>query len=438
MKTDVNVERRRWGLTAVLLSFLLSLLPFTIVAADFEITRWEYAKPIFLPSDLGEESLVELALDQLTFSNAALGLLDLRILKEDGTEVPYNLEIERGSRERKTVSAVILDLAQGPGDYTFFVLDMNLGDLLHNELAVLTSSRNFLREVRLEGSSDAKTWSILREKGQIVDFTDLERGFNIRETKIVYPRSTVRYLRVRIQNNGETPLQVTGANVAFLEEASPQIVDYASTLQKQEENTKEKATMLTIDMGSNGVPTSRLTISTEQLNFYRDTLLESSQDGKKWTRIAEGALYSYNTLTFVGRQQILSFRETTDRYLRLSILNQDNPPMQIEGVIVSGFQRRVIFSAGPEASYTLYYGNPQALRPSYDLERLFPFFATEDLSKASLGAETGNQSFVEKDLRPFSERFPWLLPTVLVIAALLVGVLLLKVFQQIRKSLTPQ
>ena len=106
------------------------------------------------------------------------------------------------------------------------------------------------------------------------------------------------------------------------------------------------------------------------------------------------------------------------------------------GVQVWGAQRRVLFFARPGEAYKAYYGNSDALRPTYDIDRLLSFLDTEDLSVAGLGPQTDNPVYVAQR-PPVSERFPWLLPAALVLAGLVVGGILLNVLRQARKALPP-
>ena len=78
----------------------------------------------------------------------------------------------------------------------------------------------------------------------------------------------------------------------------------------------------------------------------------------------------------------------------------------------------------------------EALRPTYDIDRLVEFLDTDGLPVASLGAQADNPDYIEK-LPPFTERFPWLLPLVLALAGLLVGGILLNVVRPARKALPP-
>ena len=101
--------------------------------------------------------------------------------------------------------------------------------------------------------------------------------------------------------------------------------------------------------------------------------------------------------------------------------------------------RKLVFSADRAGSYRLYYGNPEAGPPSYDLERIFPYLVTEGLPAAGLGPHTQNPAFLVPDPspKPFTERFPWLLPVIVAIAALIIGAFLASLIRQLKGSLPP-
>ena len=127
-------------------------------------------------------------------------------------------------------------------------------------------------------------------------------------------------------------------------------------------------------------------------------------------------------------------------YYRITIFNEDNPPLPVEEPIASGFARKIIFAAAGE-TYRLYYGNSEASAPSYELEKVFPYLVTEDLPVARLGRHEVNPAVdvmpVRPDSVPFTERYPWLLPTVVALAALLVGMFLASLIRQVRGGLRP-
>ena len=61
------------------------------------------------------------------------------------------------------------------------------------------------------------------------DFAVQERRFATRNTRIRYPDSPARYLRVKIADEGEGPLEIAGAAVFFVKETLSQDVPWPVT-----------------------------------------------------------------------------------------------------------------------------------------------------------------------------------------------------------------
>ena len=424
------------GLVVALVSLLA--LP---ASADFSGEVWQFFKPILLPTDQTQESLVEITADLEVFAHSDPGLSELRVVEADSQrEVPYKLLVERAERRRGSIAVTLRDLGHVPGQHTSFVADLRQEGVLHNEVEIRTPSQNFQRRVVVEGSSDGTTWATLEDEGHIFDFTIKERNFTTRDTRVRYPVNTARYLRVRTINDEEPPLEINGAVAFFNQELPPREKEVVATISSREEDTEKRRTLLVLDLGTQGFPSSRLSLSTSQENFYRQVRLEGSDDAETWSllRSAE-ALYAYNTPKFVGSSLSLGYPESTYRYFRLTISNEDNPPLPLSSARAYGFLRKLIFSASPEGKYRLYYGNSEARQPSYELEHIFPYLVTQNLPNAQLGVHTTNPLYAlpSPPPTPFTERNSWLLPTVVAIASLVIGLFLANLLRQVRKLLPP-
>ena len=437
-RVSLKAHLIRLLVTLVVLSTLLRL-PSSSVEAEFKLEDWQFSKPLSLPAGLGSKEFIEVSPDLDVYSHALSGLADLRIIEEDTQrEVSYKLLVERGEGRRQSVPVDIRDLGHVPGSHTSFVAHIASSDALHNEIEVITPSKEFLRKVKIEASRDQATWTVIQDESRIYDLT-IETGTpGPRSTRVSYPVSSAPFLRVTIFNDDQEPLDIKSASSFLVREIPPQYESYASTVLSRGEVQRDSTTQVVIDLGGKGLPSSRLNVSIPQVNFYRRVMLETSDDAKEWTTVhRQGALFVYDTPRLVQRKLVLDYREVTSRYLRLTLFNQDSPPLNVEEVEVSGFRRRLIFEAGPEVGYRLYYGSPIARAPSYDLEQVFPYLVTEDLEQANLGEQRLNSSFRKRSTEPFTDRYPWLLPTVVALAALFLGLFLARIFQQARKSLPP-
>ena len=427
-------------LTLGIATAVVGLLP-GVVLADFRGETWPFQKPILIPVDLPEESLVEFVPDREVFASATGSLADLRIIEEgSGREVPYQLLVDRGERRIGSIDVAVRDLSRVPGDFTSFVADMGREGVLHNEIEIHTSSKNFQRGVTIEGSNDRAAWAVLEDDGRIFDFTIEERSFTERLTRVRYPSSTVRFLRVLIEDGEEPPLEIIGARAFFSEELRPQETESQAAIIVREEHSETRQSLLYLDLGARGAPSTRMSIAIPQDNFYRRLTLDGSDDQVVWTPLQQSAaIYSYNTPKFEGADLSVSLPETRFRYYRLTLFNEDDAPLPITDVRFYGFLRRVIFSANSNQSYLLYYGNLQARTPSYDLERVFPFLVTENLPVAQIGRQTQNPVFAlpSGPSESLTERLPWLLPSVVALGSLLIGLFLANLFREIKTKLPP-
>lgn len=437
----ISLRRRRaafvdW-IALILIVASAGVASLDVALADFSIQDWRYVKEVQLPSDLAGEGLAAIAPDIEVFGQAAPGLVDLRVIENGETEVPFQIVVERGTHQQGLLPARIRDLGVVPGEHTSFVVETSQPGALHNEVEVLTPSRNFQRTVQVEGSNDAENWAVLRQEGRMFDFTLSDPSFTTRNTRIGYPESTVRYLRVRILDQQEQPLNITGASVFSVQDRPGRESLYPAGIIGRSEDEQLKASVLNLDLEVNGLPTSRVEVSTGQVNFYRRVTLEASEDSQTWETIStSGELFSYDTPKFVGRQLTVTYPETTRRYLRLTVYNEDNPPLEIGGLEVYGVSRRLLFPARPETLYQLYYGKLDTRAPSYDLARFLPYLETEGLPLGVLGAQTRNPAYMIPQ-EPWSERLPWLIPVMVALAAVIVGVLLLGVLRQAKSVLPP-
>ena len=240
-------------------------------------------------------------------------------------------------------------------------------------------------------------------------------------------------------NGDQEPLAIQGAVVQFTQTLEPRRHHLLLDIVQRTEDTERKQTILLLRASHPGFPADRINLDIPHRNFYREVAVEGSYDSIYWIPFQSGEIiYDFDTPRLVGGDRELRFGESRYFYYRITIFNEDNPPLPVEKLTASGYARKVVFTAagGP---YRLYYGNPEASAPSYELEKLFPYLATEDLPLARLGPREINPVFDTPEPRvvPFTERYPWLLPGVVAAAALLVGLFLASLIRQVRGRLRP-
>jgi hypothetical protein len=413
--------------------------------ADAPDGQWQFLKPIILPSDLPAGQLVEFELDPEVYAHAQPGLGDVRLtaIGADGErEIPYQLLVEAGDQRRAAVPVEMQDLGHIPNDRTSFVLRVQSEGDLHSEVEIQTSSVNFQRRVAVSASDDGETWRILEENGKIFHFSIPERGFSAGDTSVQYPSSSARFLRVQIFDEDQEPLSIHGAVVLFAETLEPRRHHLALDIVERTEDAERKRTILVLQASHPAFPTDSIKLDIPHRNFYREVVVEGSYDSTYWIPLQSGeVLYDFDTPKFVGDDRELRFGESRYLYYRITIFNEDNPPLPVEKPVASGYARKIVFTADARETHRLYYGNPEASAPSYELEKLLPYLDTEALPVARLGGHEVNPAFgipaPVSEIVPFTERYPWLLPGVVAAAALLVGLFLASLIRQVRGRLQP-
>jgi hypothetical protein len=227
-----------------------------------------------------------------------------------------------------------------------------------------------------------------------------------------YPVSTRRYVRVTIYG-WKDPKAVTECRVT-IEEDKPPVRDTMASLKPQPvDDSKTQSTVYTWDLGARGIPHDQLLLDVDTPAFQRAAAVESSADGNDWSALGLGVLSK-----FAGEQSLrLDFPENHQQYLRLRVYNRDDRPLAVKSATLSVIRTRVKFKPTAGA-YALYYGNPEAHAPSYDLRDLLAREAPGPETAITLGAEEPNASYREKPppTKPWSEQHPGILYVTLALA----------------------
>ena len=423
--------------TSILFVLLIVLTPIKNVQADFELKDWEFSKPILFPPNLTTSGFLGFEPDEHIYTNSADNLTDLRIIKEfSQAEIPYELLIERSLENYELLQADTRDITNIEGSHTSFMVKVSPHNSLHNQLEIVTSSGNFVRKVKIETINNLSSWSTAEDNAQIYDIAVSTGVPNDRNTKLTYPTSSSDFLRITIFNDNNSPLEIEGTILSLLQKTPAKYKTYPSLMSSEEKVEKSDSSQIIIDLKSEGIPTSRLQIFTLETNFNRKVNLESSPDATTWTLVDQDhEFFVYDTAKIQRQQLDLLYPEVTNRYLRLTFLNGDSPPVNIKTIDIQGLRRLLIFEGSPDAHYNVYYGNLfEKVEPKYDLEQVITHVDIENINLAKLGREKVNLSFEQKSIEPLSGRYPWLLPSAVTTLIIILGLVLIRILRLTTKE----
>jgi hypothetical protein len=388
--------------------------------------RWLYRKEIAGPAEPGYYTL---QLDPEVLASARSDLGDLRVVSQSGKEQPYSLGIERDEAGVEAVSARMYNLSRVPGRGTRFQLDMGSAGRRTTEITIETPGHDFRYQVTVEGSADEREWAVLRSDGAIFDFTG---DVTARSTLVRLPETDFRYLRLTIHDPDARPLSVIGVSTRRDVARPVERVELKQVSQAVTSNSQHNTTQITVDLGLPGQPFDRVELQFGDLNVRRQCSVGVTDDPEYgWRPSGSGAVFRYDTATFMGVQTLFSIPEARGRYVRVTIPNGDNEPIHPTGVRLWAVPRRVVFERKAGSGLWLYYGNETAPTRQYeDFETYLRLQRVVPRAGATLGPQEDGTGYKAAP-PPWSETRPWLLWGAVAIAALVLGFMIVRVMRSV-------
>lgn len=391
---------------------MIAVLLVASIALPAQWSAWQWSSPIGTSSD----TMRQVTLPVQVLGNLQPALQDLRIIDKSASQVPYAILVHRGSEGVQWVDARVDDYGFVPGRYTVFVATVPAPKTDYTSLEFSTSAAKFSTTVDVLASDDRVSWREIKSGAPVFDFESEGLGSN---TRVRIPPSHSRYYRVQI-DDARAAFPIESVSFAQGSQAPPELMRYPAHLTVRNQPGR---TIVTLDLGYAHVPVSLVRFTTSSSRFYRNAVLEASDDGANWTPIGSTTLER----TPSRESRSMTFDESQGRYWRLRIANNSNTPLQEPRIEAWGSPRHVVFAAtGGSTGYRLLYGNPNAPAPQYDFERIERPFALFEAARVSLGPEQANTSYAGPTV-PWSESHRWVLWAVLAAVVLAIGGLAVRV-----------
>lgn len=380
--------------------------------------EWQYYKDV--PVEKGGFTLIQL--DPQAMKNCQASFADLRITDQQGKEIPS--QVIQPGQEEMVSEASLINSVQYP-DYTSTVIDLGANPRSHNHIElIIKTDEDYLREVKMEASADAIKWGKLGIS-KIFSYEGEQAN------QIAYPTTNMRYLRVNISNkSSEKPLPVISAQVKFLPTNIYEGKLLAAKVTSQ--RSDKETTKIILDLGVPNYIITGIKIPTPDRNFNRR--VDCSTTNKINLNAEEGFLKSERILDYEWKnyrsvKDSIEINQFAKRYLVLSIFNGNSPVLNLNNIKVYGCAPALI--ADLQGPGRLWYGNPQAPSPNYDLKEFASLISSRDLPVISAGAQQLNPDY-QAPVTPWTEKNKWLLDAVIILVAAGFTVFILKKFKQLK------
>ncbi len=355
-------------------------------------------------------------LDTEVLNQTREDLADLRLSNADGEEISYQLT-PYSLPQSDLTEAEIIDKMSREGEQ-LFTLDMKTSGLLHNEVILdIESQSDFFCEVQIE-SSDDRSWNLVtRDKIFLVEP-------NYRKNEITYPVSSSRYLRFKITMDSGPDVIIKGARVGFITSVSAPAQELPGSVISREDDRQKGISFITIDMGVKGYYIANIELQVNGRNYQRMVTVYSSKDGEEWRKLSSPVnIYHFKWLEYEAIQNCIIVKEKAGQYLKLEIENGSSPPLLLDKILVNGSVPSLLADLS-EGTYRLWYTNPQAQEPAYDLAKFAHLVDYRVLSSMSPGPEKINPDYQAPSI-PWTERNPWILNVVIILAVLILGAIII-------------
>lgn len=346
---------------------------------------------------------------------------DFRVETDRREEVPYQIVARRPEQRMEELQAQLHNLSRTEKGETWLELLVDRQNPRITAVEIITPDADFSRQVQVLGSSDGTSWNTLRKDGVIFD---VNRGEKLRHTSITFPQASFRHLALKIVNGDAQPLTISGVKVLQDNEVHGQTYSIYGTTEKPESDASRKENSIVVRMKS-VFPLDRLTIGTSERNFQRTVEVQIKRGNGDWERWAQGTIFNFDTATMHESQMTIDIPEIAAREFRLIFRNLDSPPIPVTTIAGEGYRRLLVFKHQPDRKLYLFWGNPQAQQPHYDLAGLMAKQKLDELAVAPLGQVRPNTKFAGNNARlPFTERYKY--PLYVIVAVAIAGLLSLQ------------
>jgi hypothetical protein len=370
---------------------------------DLDETRaaWQYRREVVAETS----PFAALSLPPELLVHAQPDVRDLRLLRSDGTEVPYVVDRLAETDVPTQWKGTLVDTRQERRVETQWTADLGQARTF-DALEVEIASLDFAKRLRVEASDDVRSWRLLRDDAGVFDRMWDTR---IHHTRVELPQTAVaRYLRLTADDRRSAPIAVTGLMV--------------STTRHRAEQTWTRAAAVTLARSEGGVsryrlevpaglPFAAVTLAADDPAFARRVALRElrSINGRLEERnLADGRIYhlALPERGVVCESLRIDVGPRAGGELLIDVYDGDSPRLRGLRASVSATALRLLFpSTSPRL--TLYYGNARTHAPLYDIAALADALranvpADGRNSGATLSEETANPRFRATPLLPYA------------------------------------
>ncbi len=340
----------------------------------------------------GEPSVLNLTEEIVVRTSPSL--TDLRVFDQSGIEIPYVVrpEVTAGTKA-ESFAFKILDFHDSKLGISTY-LERPEGVTSFDQLEILTPNRDFKKKVQVSSSPGGISWGGQYSdvgEGTIFDFTS---QVDLRRTTIELPVVRDRYLSVRITD--DSPVSPDGKPIHLKYDGLEFSVGGASKppfridavrgnggRAMEEKPVFETKTIAnppsSVDankvsvykLGWIRIPVEKIALRIANQYYCRRVEVWGGDTEKddEWRMLASGQAFNLPGMAAPECTVALP-TGAFSRYLKIVIVNEDNPPLTVQSLDLSWRRLNLFFIPEVERSYNLVFGGKDIPAPRYDIARI--------------------------------------------------------------------
>jgi len=415
------------ALRIMLILMIFAALP---VSAEFIYTPENFRWTGIIQGLLRNAGLYQAHLNAAVLEQCGMGCRDLRIMDAANREIPYVIiENRNDARRPETYNIEVIGFDEQPAE-TVVTLKMPEKHYAITRLVLDIPEQDFRKDIVLEGSADAKSWTFLT-KDQIYDFTS---QVDLRKKHISFNASDFRYYRLTLKDNkkrssGDEKIRLTYQGLdfsvggmqtrklhirrvtgqTFSETEAMATYDEHHLTAFRSEQDKDRNTVISFE---SGLPFTMISFDLTNPYYYRRASLYASETGKEnsYVILQQASLYRFLLSDIIEKKSDIATAISGRRFYRLVIENGSNPPLDIKGIRLGWVQKLLFFVAlGDVTSYTVGFGNAAIDLPAYDLasslnQANWQKFSPEKVELRDIKQNTDFKPGLKKDVKARREK----------------------------------
>ena len=383
---------RPLALVAVFIAACVAVTAQVPDSQDAARAAWRYRRPVVLADGARADGFMAVTIPPEVAERSQPSLADLRLVSDEGREVPYVLDIDVPRTAERRRSGRLVEAPIERRRWSAWVVDFDTATAF-DRLELDIDGADFSKRVDLETSLDGAKWTRVDGDAWVFDWP--WRGRRIHDTAIEQAAPlTARYVRLTVDDVHSRPVVVRNVTAVLTTHLGGRRWTRDAALVRLDTPAGQPS-RYRIDAPA-GAPVERIAIATDDVAFWRNVQVFEAGPRGDVVPVSERATIYRVRLddAFLDAERLdVDLVRPIAAPLIVEIEDGDSPPLAHARVTLSGMERRALIPA-TGAALTLYYGNAATRRPVYDIEALRTRLSlVERYPQCTLGPETANPRF---------------------------------------------